>query len=130
MKGICLHTYATGTKIATPIYNSSTILVDWGGDRKEEINVEDLLQWYNENRPAFPCKIGDWFYTVTFSIFEKKWTINRSMINRIAFDADRVFVSNDSVEYYTLGEDAFLNIKECEKYMIEYERKFVDVKLI
>ena len=82
------------------------------------------------NRPGCSCQIGDWFYTVAFNPFEKKWTINKSIINRIAFDNDGVLVSNDRVEYYTLGENAFLNINECEKYMTEYELKFVNQKLI
>lgn len=130
MKGVCLHTYATGTKIATPIYNSSTILVDWGCNRKEEINVEDLLRWYNENRPAFPCKIGDWFYTVTFNFSEKRWTMNKSMINRIAFDNDKILVSNDYSEYYEIGSNCFLSLKELEQYMKEYEEKFISAKII
>ena len=130
MNCICLHTYAMGTKIATPIYNSSTLFVDWGNNQKEEVNVEELLKWYNEHRPGFPCKIGDWFYTATFNFSEKRWTMNRSMVNRIAFDNEKVLVSNDCVEYYTLGENCFLSLKELERYMAEYERKFVDEKVI
>ena len=130
MKYICLHTYANGEKIATPIYNSSTIWVDWDNNRREEINVEELLKWYSEHIPEFPCKIGDWFYTGTFSPYTDQWTINRSMINRIAFDNKKILVSNDCVEYFTLGENCFLSLKEIEKYMTEYEEKFVNEKVI
>ena len=130
MNCICLHTYTADGKIAIPINNLSTLWVDWGNDQREEINVEDLLKWYNEHRPSFPCKIGDWFYMATFNFSEKRWTINRNMVNRIAFDNDKILVSNDCVEYYTLGENCFLSLKELERYMKEYEEKFVNEKII